>query len=270
MARAIHETGPARDKVMVTVNCAALPAGVIESELFGHERGAFTGAIRDKIGRFEMADGGTIFLDEIGDLPVELQAKLLRVLQYGELERVGGNETVRIDVRVIAATNRDLAAEVEQGRFRADLFYRLDVFPIQVPPLRERPGDIPLLARHFTMLLGPRLGRKVETIPSRTMDALQAYSWPGNVRELQNVLERGIILCRGSRLEPGEWLPELDSPVPEGVVQTLEDLQRQHILEVLELTRWRVSGERGAARLLDIKPTTLEARMKKLGIERPA
>ena len=276
VARAIHRSSHQSEKSLVRVNCAALPATLVESELFGHEKGAFTGALTRRLGRFELADGGTILLDEIGDLPLELQSKLLRVLQDGEFERVGGTSTQRVEVRVVAATNRNLEKALRQGRFRSDLFYRLNVFPIELPPLRERRDDIPLLARHFVMRYASKLAKQVEKIPRPTMDTLLTYPWPGNVRELENVIERGVIIARGPRLEPGQWLPHLPenrpSPVapeaPATAMLTLDELQRRHILEALERTGWLVSGQRGAARLLGLKPTTLEARMKKLGIER--
>ncbi len=268
VAKTIHERSPRRDKILVKVNCAALPSGLIESELFGHERGAFTGALARRIGRFELADGGTIFLDEIGDLPPELQVKLLRVLQEGEFERVGATETRAVDVRVIAATNRVLPEAIEKRAFRADLYYRLNVFPIAIPPIRERTEDIPALVTHLAMKCAARMGKRIETIPRTTMNALKSYSWPGNVRELQNVIERGVILAQGPELELGDWLPRSQAAA-QGRFPTLQQLERQHIIEVLELTGWQVSGERGAARILDVKPTTLEARMKKLGISRP-
>ena len=216
----------------------------------------------------ELADGGTIFLDEVGELPLDLQAKLLRVLQEGEFERVGG-PTIRVGVRVIAATNRDLEAATHEGRFRADLFYRLNVFPIRIPPLRERPEDVPLLVRYFVTKYARKLGRTIETVPERTLDCLVAYPWPGNIRELENVIERAVIVSRGPGLELGEWLPA-PSVRPEARVPTLEELERDHILTVLRMTGWRVSGDRGAAVVLGLKPTTLEARMKKLGITRGA
>ncbi len=269
VARAVHNLSPKRHKPLVTVNCAALPATLIESELFGHEKGAFTGAVVRKIGRFELADGGTIFLDEIGDLPLELQAKLLRVLQQGEFERVGSSQTSKVDVRVIAATNRELAKAMQEERFRSDLYYRLNVFPIAVPPLRERRDDIPPLVQSFVKRYGAKMGKQIEAIPQRRMAALQAYTWPGNVRELENVIERAVILSQGPKLELGDWRPQPGDVTTGGPgVPTLDELQRQHILEVLELTNWRVSGASGAAELLGLRPTTLEARMKKLGIRR--
>jgi formate hydrogenlyase transcriptional activator len=271
IVRAIHALSRRKDKILVKVNCAALPAGVIESEIFGHEKGAFTGALSRKIGRFELASGGTLFLDEIGDLPLELQAKLLRVLQDGEFERVGGTQTLSVDVRLIAATNRDLQQAVTDERFRADLYYRLNVFPIIIPPLRERPKDIPHLARHFVMLYSSKMGKRVGKLSPEVLDRLGSYDWPGNVRELQNVIERAVILSTPGRFELGDI-----SPAPHGrtakqqSLRSLEDIERQHILAVLEETHWRISGDRGAARILGLKRTTLEARMKKFGIHRPS
>ncbi len=268
IATAIHRASGRADRLLVKVNCAALPAGLIESELFGHERGAFTGAIARKIGRFELADGGTLFLDEIGDLPVEFQAKLLRVLQEGEFERVGGARTLRADVRLVAATNRDLEGAVRDGRFRSDLYYRLNVFPIHLPPLRERRGDIPHLAHFLVQKHARRMGRRIERIDRDTMGALIAYDWPGNVRELENVIERALVLADGPILR---LAGELRAAAPErrASESTLDDAQRDHIRAVLQRTGWRVSGPNGAARILGMKPTTLESRMKKLGIERP-
>jgi PAS domain S-box-containing protein len=268
VARAIHNISPRRAKALVRVNCAALPSGLIESELFGHEKGAFTGAIARRIGRFELANGGTIFLDEIGDLPTDLQTKLLRVLQEGEFERVGSAHTIKVDARVIAATNQNLTAAMRDGRFRQDLFYRLSVFPIVLPPLRDRRDDIPALVRHFVMKCGRKLAKRIETVPTPVMDALSAYSWPGNVRELENVIERAVIVSRGTQLELSGWTPPLDDQTGSGVA-TLEDVERHHIRDVLQQCGWRVSGEHGAAKLLGLKPTTLEARMKKLEIHRP-
>ena len=268
VARALHNLSPRRDKALVTVNCAALPTGLIESELFGHEKGAFTGAVARRVGRFELAHTGTLFLDEIGDLPLELQPKLLRVLQDGVFERVGTSNTITVDVRVIAATNRDLEAAIREGRFRSDLYYRLNVFPIRVPPLRERTQDLPLLVRYLALKNATRLGRGVPSVPPATMAALQAYAWPGNIRELENVIERAMLLSRGPELDLRGWLPAGGGREREPGLQTLDEIQRDHILRVLELTGWRVSGERGAAQLLGIKPTTLEARMKKFGITR--
>ena len=270
VARAIHGASVRRQRVLVKVNCAALAPTLIESELFGHEKGAFTGASARRIGRFELADGGSIFLDEVGDLPAELQAKLLRVLQEGELERVGGTRTIRVDVRVIAATNRDLDRAVAEGRFRADLYYRLKVFPIRVPPLRERRDDVPSLVRYFIEKYEAKLAKRFAPVSREALDALAAYPWPGNVRELENVIERATIISRGEVLDLRDWLRHRAGDVerPRGT-PTLDDVQREHIVEVLDRTGWRVSGPDGAAEILGIKPTTLAARMKKLGIERP-
>jgi formate hydrogenlyase transcriptional activator len=268
IARAIHNLSPRKKKPLVKVNCAAIPAGLIESELFGHEKGAFTGALTKKMGRFELADKGTIFLDEIGELPLDLQSKLLRVLQEGEFERVGGTQTFKVNVRVIAATNRDLEQQSKTGHYRPDLYYRLNVFPIHLPALREREGDIPLLAQYFVRKFVVNFGKKIDRIPERMMTALQHYQWPGNIRELEHVIERAVILSEGSELEPIEWLSPSHDKACVAKTLTLEEMERQHIVDVLEQTNWRVSGEKGAAKILDINPTTLEARMKKLGIER--
>jgi formate hydrogenlyase transcriptional activator len=268
IARAVHNLSPRRGKPLVKVNCAAIPAGLVESEFFGHEKGAFTGAVARKIGRFQLADGGTIFLDEIGDLPLDLQSKLLRVLQEGEFERIGSSRTLAVDARVIAATNRDLETAVEDGRFRSDLYYRLNVFPILLPPVRERTGDLSLLVNYFVMRYGRRLGKEIRSVPQSVLRRLSSHAWPGNVRELQNVIERAVIQTRGDELELGSWFGgvlALDGTPP----QRLDDVQREHILSVLERTNWRVSGPSGAADLLGLKPTTLEYRMKKLGIRRP-
>lgn len=267
VARAIHNASRRKDKVLVKVNCAALPAGLIESELFGHEKGAFTGATSRKLGRFELASGGTIFLDEIGDIPLDLQNKLLRVLQEGEFERLGDSQTRKVDVRVIAATNRDLSEAIDEGLFRSDLFYRLNVFPITVPALRDRKKDIPLLVRHLVMKYSVKLGNNIESIPQAAMNALMTYDWPGNVRELENVLERAVILTAGTELQLGDWLTSSAATGPSRI-PTLEELELDHITRVLEATGWRVRGDGGAAALLGLKPTTLEARMKKLGIQR--
>ena len=268
IVRAIHALSRRKDKLLVKVNCAALPAGVIESELFGHEKGAFTGALTRKVGRFELANGGTLFLDEVGDLPLELQPKLLRVLQEGEFERVGGTQTLKVDVRLIAATNRDLERVVNDERFRADLFYRLNVFPIVIPPLRKRLQDIPRLARHFVMLYEAKMGKLVGALSADVLERLTSYSWPGNVRELQNVIERAVILSPRGRLVLGDLAAAPASGSPKKEARSLEEVERRHIISVLEECGWRVSGERGAARILGLKRTTLEARMKKLGIRR--
>ena len=274
VARAIHDSSKRRDRPLVKVNCAALPSSLIESELFGHEKGAFTGAHSRKIGRFELADRGTLFLDEIGELPIDQQVKLLRVLQEGELERVGSTKTTKIDVRLIAATNRNLAELVAEQKFRSDLYYRLNVFPITCPPLRERPEDIPLLIRHFVEKCGNRMGKKIDYISEEAMRDLKSYSWPGNVRELQNVLERNVLLARGNRLELA-WLAQpLENPAPRSRItsiplDTFVEQERQIITRALQATNWRVSGNRGAAEILDLNPKTLESKMKKLGIRRP-
>ena len=268
IVRAIHDLSRRKDKLLVKVNCAALPAGVIESELFGHERGAFTGALTRKVGRFELANRGTLFLDEVGDLPLELQAKLLRVLQDGEFERVGGTQTLKADVRLIAATNRDLERAVAEERFRADLYYRLNVFPIVLPPLRKRLQDVPRLARHFAMLYAAKMGKNVGPLSENVLARLAAYTWPGNVRELQNVIERAVILSPNGRFELGEFATAPAGGDAKAKARSLEDVEREHILVVLEETGWRVSGERGAAKILGLKRTTLEARMKKLEILR--
>jgi len=268
VARAIYQHSQRAQQPFIAVNCAAIPETLLESELFGHEKGAFTGALTKKIGRFEVANGGTIFLDEIGDLPLDLQAKLLRVLQEGEFERVGSSETIKVDVRIIAATNRDLELAIKQGKFREDLFYRLNVFPIQLPPLRERKEDIALLVRYFVRKHGAKLGKKLESITENTMQALSSYSWPGNIRELENVIERSVITSQGSQFDLGNWLQRHESAPSQKCAPTLAELEREHILKTLKSTNWKVSGNQGAARVLGLKPTTLEARMKKLGIKR--
>ncbi|MCE5231250.1 sigma 54-interacting transcriptional regulator [bacterium] len=264
VARAIHAQSQRKDRLMVTVNCATLPASLIESELFGREKGAYTGAMTRQIGRFELADGGTIFLDEIGELSLELQSKLLRVLQQGEFERLGGpSKTIKVNVRIIAATNKNLAEAVRQGEYRKDLYYRLSVFPIEVPPLRERAEDIPLLTWAFIDEFSKNMGKKIESVSQKTMELLKGYSWPGNVRELRNIIERAMILSHGSRLEV--QLPktqEAESPV----MLTLEEAERRHILNALQKSGWRVKGPQGAAALLHINPSTLGSRMDKLGI----
>ncbi len=263
IAQAIHRLSPRHDRVMVKVNCAALPTALVESELFGREKGAFTGALTRQIGRFEVADGSTIFLDEIGELSFEVQAKLLRVLQEGLLERLGSPKTIKVNVRVIAATNRDLAEDMRKGRFREDLFYRLNVFPIRVPPLRERAEDTPLLVWAFLGQFSSRMGKKITQVPRKTMQALQIHPWPGNVRELRNVIEHGVIVTSGDTLR----VPMLVEPSSAArKVQTLADSEREHILKSLERTAWRIKGPKGAAALLGLKPSTLYGRMQKLGI----
>jgi formate hydrogenlyase transcriptional activator len=287
-ARAIHNLSPRRDRTFVKVNCAAIPSGLLESELFGHERGAFTGAINQKIGRFELADRGTLFLDEVGDIPLELQPKLLRVLQEQEFERLGGNKTQRVDVRLVAATNQDLSKLVAERAFRSDLFYRLNVFPIQIPALRERAEDIPLLVSYFVQRFSRSLNKAVEYIPAEAMEALTHYSWPGNVRELENLIERAVLLSPGKELRvPLSELKSAALAATTGVdssasstsftsvasltspISTLEEAERQHILRALKQTQWRIAGPRGAANILGMKRTTLQARMRKLGIRRP-
>ena len=268
IVRAIHKHSTRRDHRFVTLNCAAIPLGLLESELFGHERGAFTGAVARRVGRFEAADRGTLFLDEIADIPLELQPKLLRVLQEGEFERLGSTQTQRANVRLVAATNKDLAKQVAQNQFRRDLYYRLNVFPIPVPSLRERRGDIPLLARHFVGIYAERMKKQIEEIPTEVMEALVDHSWPGNVRELQNFIERSVILTAGNTLRPPlegmRQTAEIESPEP----TTMEEVERHHIRKTLEHTRWVVAGAKGAAARLGIKRSTLYFRMKKLGIVR--
>jgi formate hydrogenlyase transcriptional activator len=270
IARAIHEHSRRCHAAYVKVNCAAIPAGLIESELFGHERGAFTGALAQTTGRFELANRGTLFLDEVGDLPLELQPKLLRVLQEQEFERLGSTRTIRIDVRIVAATNLDLAQLVRERRFRADLFYRLNVFPITLPPLRERSEDIPELVRHFVRKFAAQMDRVVEVIPDEVMEILQQHDWPGNIRELQNFVERAVILSNGPILRPPLGEPKvLTSNRAPPVARTLREAERDHIVEVLRQTGGVVGGRRGAAARLGLKRTTLQFRMQKLGIGQP-
>jgi PAS domain S-box-containing protein len=272
VARAVHSASPRRTKPLIKLNCAALPMNLVESELFGHEKGAFTGATTRKPGRFELADGGTLFLDEVGELPLETQAKLLRVLQEREFERVGGTVPVKVDVRVIAATNRDLAKMAKEGKFREDLFYRLNVIPVRLPALRERPGDVPLLVRFFVTKVASRLGKRIGTIDPDTLDALAAYRWPGNIRELENVIERAVILSDGPELEidPEVFsLPSEGPPVPDASAQSLVAVERDHILNVLSQTGWVIEGASGAAKVLGLHPNTLRSRMKKLAVVRP-
>ena len=271
IAKAIHNISPRYDRPCVKLNCAAIPSGLLESELFGHERGAFTGAIVQKIGRVELADQGTLFLDEIGDIPLELQPKLLRVLQEREFERLGSTRTQRIDVRLVAATHRNLEGMIADNQFRSDLYYRLSVFPIEVPPLRERAGDIPLLVHHFVHEFSQRMDRRIETIPDETMDALKKYAWPGNIRELQNLIERSVILSPGPVLQvPLQGLSVRTIPAQNGgQYETLEQAQRAHIMATLKETRWVVSGPKGAATRLGMNRSTLQFRMKRLGIVPP-
>jgi formate hydrogenlyase transcriptional activator len=275
IARAVHNLSSRRDGPFIKVNCAAIPAGLIESELFGHERGAFTGAVGQRTGRFEMAHGGTLFLDEIGDISPELQPKLLRVLQEQEFERVGGTQTIRVDVRIVAATSRDLPDMVAAGKFRADLYYRLNVFPLSVPALREHSADIPLLVQHFLELHAKRMNKSVKVVPIESMEVLLHYPWPGNVRELQNVVERAVILSPGKILRPAldelrrayQITKAVDVDKSEGPT-TLEDVEREHIIRTLAATNWVVGGPRGAAARIGLRRTTLIAKMHKLGISR--
>ena len=282
VARALHHLSPRASNAFVKLNCAAIPTGLLESELFGHEKGAFTGAIVQRIGRFEVANGGTIFLDEVGEIPLELQTKLLRVLQEREFERLGSSRTLRTDARLIAATNRDLEAMVSEQKFRSDLFFRLNVFPVHVPPLREREGDIPLLVGRFAQQFSRRMNKAIETIPSATMDALCRYHWPGNIRELQNVIERAVILSTGSTLNVdvadlkiskdgyvAEKTGSTKSPINGALHDVLEQSERQQILKALQQCNWVVAGPQGAAAQLGMKRSTLQLRIKKLGISRP-
>jgi formate hydrogenlyase transcriptional activator len=296
VARALHDRSGRKDRPLVKVNCGAIPAGLVESELFGHVKGAFTGALERRIGRFELAHGGTIFLDEIGELPPETQVKLLRVLQEQEFEPVGSSRTVRVDVRVIAATNRDLEEAVRAGHFRSDLFYRLNVFPIQVPPLRERRSDIPQLVMFFLSRFAKKLGKNIEAVPQGAMDLLTAYDWPGNIRELQNLIERAVVLSQGPLLrldramlpavtldavamapemvegDPGKPARAMEGTMPStravaGEALTLAEVERHHILEVLKQTQGVIEGPKGAARILNLHPNTLRSRIKRLGIK---
>jgi formate hydrogenlyase transcriptional activator len=279
VARAIHDRSSRKDRPLVKVNCGAISAGLVESELFGHVKGAFTGALGNRDGRFTLADGGTIFLDEVGELPLEAQVKLLRVLQEQEFEPVGSSKSIKVDVRVIAASNRDLGAAVKDGKFRGDLFYRLNVVPISVPPLRERPGDLDLLVKFLLQKFATKLGRPVLQVPAEAMQRLRAYSWPGNVRELQNVIERAVVLAQSNMLalgadfappsvpaEPGATPPKAAAPT---VDTTLDEVERRHIETALMNRNWLIEGDRGAARALNIHPNTLRNRMRKLGIKRP-
>jgi len=271
VARAIHQASPRRERALVKMNCGAIPQGLVESELFGHERGAFTGALQRRIGRFEMADRGTLFMDEVGELPSDMQVKLLRVLQEQEFERVGSTRSQKVDVRLVAATNRDLETEVNGGRFRRDLFYRLNVFPVRIPPLRERAGDIPLLVKHFLAQLQRKLAKPLHGVTEDSMRRLQAYQWPGNIRELQNILERACVMAPSPIVEIDDELPVamfIDRPKQSGgSVATLDENERAHIRRALAATGGRIHGPRGAANILDINPSTLRSRMEKLGIE---
>jgi PAS domain S-box-containing protein len=268
IARAIHNASPRKERPLVKVNCATLPPTLIESELFGHERGAYTSAEARQQGRFELAHGSSIFLDEIGEVPLDLQVKLLRVLQDGEFERLGSPRTIKVDVRVIAATNRDLEAEIRNGRFREDLWYRLNVFPLSVPPLRQRKDDIPLLVHWFVKRFNKKLGKNIETIPKTVVKKLQAYPWPGNIRELENVLERGVICSLGSTLQLADPLESTDRPAATTDFKDLVEVEREYILKVLGTTNWRIEGKHGAATILGLNPSTLRGRIRKLGIRR--
>jgi formate hydrogenlyase transcriptional activator len=285
VARALHNLSARRSNAFVKLNCAAIPTGLLESELFGHEKGAFTGAIAQRVGRFELANGGTVFLDEIGEIPLELQPKLLRVLQEREFERLGSTRTLHTDARLIAATNRDLAAMVNEQKFRSDLFYRLNVFPVRIPPLRERPDDVPLLVRHFTQQFARRMNKKIEAISSETMSRMYDYYWPGNIRELQNVIERGVILSSGPMLEvsasdfktnggaiqnvSAAKVEQPDGDARGNIQRVLEETERKQILAALEQSGWVVAGPKGAAARLGMKRSTLQVRIQKLGIVRP-
>ena len=268
VARAIHNRSARKDRPMITVNCTALPANLIESALFGREKGAFTGASARQMGRFELADGGTIFLDEIGEMPLELQVKLLRVIQDGEFERLGSPRTLKVNVRIIAASNRNLEEEIRAGRFREDLFYRLSVFPITIPPLRQRSDDIELLMRYFVAKYAKKIGKQIDTVPKETLELFQHYHWPGNVRELENVIERAVITSQGPVLQILDQFDRPRKPQPEEDVKALADLERDHIVQVLQKTGWRIEGEKGAALILGLNPSTLRARMRKYGIRR--
>ncbi len=277
IARAIHSSSTRAKMPFIKINCAALPPGLVESELFGHERGAFSGAIQRRVGRFELAQGGTIFLDEVGEIPADVQVKLLRVLQEREFERVGGSQTIKSDVRVVAATNRDLQEAMRNGEFRSDLFFRLNVFPITLPPLRERTDDIPLLVQFFVQKYGPLIGRRPDTIDLKTMERLVEYPWPGNIRELENIIERALILADSTVLSISTEILPIPLPKPDtgadggqkAGASNLNGVQREHILSTLQKVNWVVEGERGAARLLGMNPATLRHRMKKLSISRP-
>jgi transcriptional regulator with GAF, ATPase, and Fis domain len=266
IARAIHDLSKRKGRPLVTVNCASLPPSLIEGELFGREKGAYTGALTLMKGRFEFADGSTLFLDEIGELPLELQSKLLRVLEEGRLERLGSSKTIQVDVRVLAATNRDLSQEIQAGKFRKDLYYRLSVFPVAIPPLRERREDIPMLVWTFVHEFEKKMGKRIESVPRRIMEECQRYSWPGNVRELRNIIEHAMITSDGTVLQA--HIPAAHASASEPP-QALADVERQHILSVLETSRWCISGAGGAAAQLGLKRSTLQFRMKKLGIKRP-
>lgn len=272
MARAIHNISRRKNRPLVKVNCAALPTYLIESELFGHEKGAFTGAINQHIGRFEMAHEGTIFLDEIGEMPLELQVKLLRVLQEGEFERIGNPKTINVDVRVIAATNRELLKEIDKGNFRQDLYYRINVFPIEVPPLRERKEDIPFLVRQFVSKTGKKIGKSIDTIPEKLISQLNEHYWPGNIRELENIIERAVITSPGNELTLDDALIKTKSTPDKRLKGSLEEVERKYILQILDSCSWKIEGNEGASSVLGLNPSTLRSRMLKLGLkkEQPA
>jgi transcriptional regulator with GAF, ATPase, and Fis domain len=269
IARAVHDLSPRSARPLVRVNCGAIPANLVESELFGHEKGSFTGALAKRIGRFELAEGGTIFLDEVGELPLDAQVKLLRVLQEREFERVGSGRSTKVNIRVIAATNRDLPAAVKAGSFRSDLLYRLNVFPIELPPLRNRSSDIPLFVRSFAGRLSKKFGKRLDQISQQTMDRLMHYAWPGNVRELENVIERAAILSPGPVLQVDEVLLQSDRAAVSDTSYTLEEVERTHITRVLQEVDWVVEGKQGASTRLALHPNTLRSRMQKLGIKKP-
>jgi formate hydrogenlyase transcriptional activator len=268
VARAIHSQSRRKDRPLVKVNCAALSASLIESELFGHEKGSFTGASARKIGRFELADGATLFLDEIGELPLDLQSKLLRVIQEGEFERLGSSKTISVDVRIIAATNRNMKTEIEKGAFREDLWYRLNVFPITVPPLRQRKDDIPPMVEHFVSSFSRKVGKDITAVSSATLKKLQDYSWPGNVRELANVIERGVINAQGPVLHIADRFEQASAAQLPGASKTLDEIEKEYITRILDDTAWRIEGPNGAARILGLNPSTLRTRMVKLGIQK--
>ena len=268
IARAVHQLSTRGNRPIIKVNCAALPANLLESELFGHEKGAFIGALNLKMGKFELADGGTLLLDEVGEMPIELQAKLLRVIQDGEIERIGGQAPIPVDVRLICSSTQDLPKAVEAGFFREDLYYRLNVFPIHSIPLRERKEDIPVLVRFFCEKFGTKMGRKITDIPQKVIDQLMAYNFPGNVRELENLIERGVITSREGKLNLGNWFKPKRQRVKKQNFLSFEEMQRQYITEVLLHTHWRVSGENGAAKILGMRPTTLYSKIERLGIKR--
>jgi formate hydrogenlyase transcriptional activator len=270
IARAIHSRSSRKGRSMITVNCSALPANLIESELFGREKGAFTGSSERQVGRFELADNGTLFLDEIGEMPMELQTKLLRVIQDGEFERLGSPKTIKVNVRIVASTNRNLEEEIRQGRFREDLFYRLNVFPITIPPLRQRKEDIPILVDYFVAKFNKKIGKKIETVSKDTLNALEEYNWPGNVRELESIVERAVITSGGTALQILDRFENSPQTVDQEAqdFKALVDIEREHILQALEKTGWRIEGEKGAAAMLGLNPSTLRGRMRKEGIRR--